>query len=93
MCYKGNVLSIVFIFSTSVASGSNALRKVKYGTSECNEISIYQGSSLFFAYQVIVHANFVICRIIIKMNFSKKDLNSLNPDKARHFVGSDLGPN
>ena len=41
------------------------------------------------------------CRLLsFKINFSKNSLrntirvsNGLDPDKARHFVGSDLGPN
>ena len=43
---------------------------------------------------------FVVCLFFSKLTFSKNSFrntirmsNSLDPDRARHFVGPDLGPN
>ena len=82
--------------STEKKYSSKYSSKYEYEYSIPDNIMIIK---YLFAYWVIFHA---FCRllIILKSTFWKNSFrnaikvsNSLDPDQAWHFVGSDLGPN
>ena len=69
-------------------------------TSSSRHTVSYWSVSMLFAYWIISACFIVVCWFFSKSTFSKNYFrniisvsNSLDPDRARHFVGSDLDPN